>query len=61
MTKDYSILGEGDTIKSIAVSQYFLYRLEARERGTNGAIFVAPQNYRWVLKFGASRNAVELK
>ena len=46
VTKDYSALDEGDTIKSIAVSPYFLYRLEARERGTNGGIFVAPQNYR---------------
>jgi len=46
VTKDYSALNEGDTIKSIAVSPYFLYRLEARERGTNGGIFVAPQNYR---------------
>lgn len=46
ITKDYSALDEGDTIKSIAVSPYFLYRLEARERGSNGGIFVAPQNYR---------------
>ena len=46
VTKDYSALDEGDTIKSIAVSPYFLYRLEARERGSNGGIFVAPQNYR---------------
>jgi len=44
VSKDYSILDEGDTIKAIAVSPYFLYRLEARERGSNGGIFVAPQN-----------------
>lgn len=46
MTNDYSILDEGDTIKAIAISPYFMYRLEARERGSNGGIFVAPQNYR---------------
>lgn len=49
VTKDYSALDDGDTIKSIAVSPYFLYRLEARERGSNGGIFVAPQNYRLLL------------
>jgi len=51
VTKDYSALDEGDTIKSIAVSPYYLYRLEARERGTNGGIFVAPQNYRLMILF----------
>ena len=51
VTKDYSALEEGDTIKSIAVSPYYLYRLEARERGTNGGIFVAPQNYRLMILF----------
>ena len=49
VSKDYSILDEGDTIKAIAVSPYFLYRLEARERGSNGGIFVAPQNNRLIL------------
>ena len=48
LTKDYSSLDKGDTIKAIAVSPYYLYRLEARERGSNGGIFVAPQNYRLV-------------
>lgn len=48
LTKDYSLLDEGDTIKSIAISPYFLYRLEARERGSNGAIYQAPESYRFV-------------
>ena len=48
VTKDYSLLDEGDTIKSIAISPYFLYRLEARERGSNGAIYQAPESYRFV-------------
>ena len=47
LTKDYSLLDEGDTIKSIAISPYFLYRLEARERGSNGAIYQAPESYRF--------------
>lgn len=51
VTKDYSLLDEGDTIKSIAISPYFLYRLEARERGSNGAIYQAPESYRFVCLF----------
>lgn len=54
ITNDYSILGEGDTIKAITVSPHFLYRLEAGERGTNGGIFVAPQNYRFVCFYDVS-------
>nr|XP_058946642.1 uncharacterized protein LOC131774603 [Pocillopora verrucosa] len=59
ITKDYSALDEGDTIKSIAVSPYFLYRLEARERGSNGGIFVAPQNYSFTTT-KCSLNGVQL-
>jgi hypothetical protein len=45
MTKDYSILGEGDAIKAISIGP-FQYRLEATERMVFGGIWSAPQSYR---------------
>lgn len=50
ISKDYSILQEGDTIKSISVGP-FLYKLEVSERGAYGGIWSAPQGYRFVTYF----------
>ena len=46
ISKDYSMLQEGDTIKSVSVGP-FLYKIEASERGAYGGIWSAPQTYRY--------------
>lgn len=46
LSRDYSILGLGDEIKSLSGGKTFKYKLEANVRGHWGGIWEAPLSYR---------------
>lgn len=46
LSRDYSILGIGDKIKSLSGGKTFKYKLEAKVRGHWGGVWEAPISYR---------------
>lgn len=51
LSRDYSILGVGDQIKSVSGGKTFKYKLEAKSRGHWGGIWEAPMSYRYNIIF----------
>lgn len=46
LSRDYSILGLGDKIKSLSRGKTFKYKLEAYKKGQWGGVWTAPIEYR---------------